>query len=258
MDIMIPIEIRKIIDNNKAWMEYSKEYYAKADFSEELIHTGLGLVGLEPSAIIKSSNTILDIGCGNGKNTYLLSRCVDGLVFGIDPVEEQINKANATYGNSKLQFICSDYQGISGYIQNQFELVTFFGSLDYICLENSFFRLLNTLTRSRSRCYIVKFHPFWTTLFGNDVGCEIEGTYFDVARGDCVTFGNTQFTRFHYSISELFARFKAYDWTLTDIFEPEPDIDHSAFAYLGYENDAVLQTRMSKFPMTIILEFERL
>ena len=92
--------------NASAWAKYAEEYNQNTSFSAQRIHTGLGLAGIDPLDVVKTSQTILDIGCGEGINTFLLSKQTDKKVVGIDPVESQIQIAKEKYTNSNLKFLC--------------------------------------------------------------------------------------------------------------------------------------------------------
>jgi SAM-dependent methyltransferase len=215
------------------------------------------LPGIAAADIVRGSSNVLDVGCGSGINTFLISQAADGVTVGADPVQEQINSAKSKFNKENLQYICSDYIGITDTVPCKFDLVTFFGSLDYIPLDTEFFITLNALTCGRARCYISKFHPIWTTLFANDVEAETENTYFDIARKDLVKFGNSNFLRYHYSLAEILSRFDNNNWHLKRLIEPKPDFSKSAFAYLGYDNDPTLSSRLQRFPMSLVLEFEK-
>ena len=244
------------MDNNiKAWSDYANEYNTNATYSSELIHIGLGLAGVSPSVIVKSSVSILDIGCGNGANTFLLSKQTSGAVVGIDPVASQIHSAIGNFARNNLEFICCEFLKISDYIANCYDLITFFGSIDYICIDAFFFDTIKRVTHSGSRCFISKFHPFWTTLYKNDVDSEMDNSYFDNERKDSVRFGVSEFIRYHYTLSDFLARFNRHGWRLMEYLEPKPDLAQSAFAYTGYEQDPILQQRLNKIPMTAVFEF---
>jgi len=246
------------MDNNaNAWSGYADEYNANATFSSEFIHTGLGLVGISPSSVVKSSDSILDIGCGNGVNTFLLSKQTGGTVVGIDPVASQIHSAIGHFACKKLEFICCEFQNISDHIADCYDLLTFFGSIDYICIDETFFGIIKNVTHSGSRCFISKFHPFWTTLYGNDIEGELDNSYFDNERRDSVRFGSSEFVRYHYSLSDFLVRFTSHGWRLKEYSEPRPDFAHSAFAYQGYEQDPILRRRLDRIPMTAVFEFTR-
>ena len=143
---------------------------------------------------------------------------------------------------------------------NQFELITFFGSIDYIALDNTFFNNLNKITANSSKCFISKFHPFWTTFFDNDVSEQNDKSYFDDSREDIVEYGKDEkysFIRYHYSIDYILNKFSAWGWSLKQYKEPKPDFQNAAFKYKDYSTDEVLVDRLNRIPMTLILEFER-
>jgi len=242
-------------DNAKAWSEYADEYNTKATFSSELIHTGLGLAGLSPSAVVKSSISILDIGCGNGINTALLAQHAQGDVVGVDPVMRQIRSATDRFAQDNLRFICCELREIPKHLSGSYDLIVLFGSIDYIKIDESFFATLDILSHSNSRCLVSKFHPFWTTLYGNDIAKEIDNSYFDYERADKVVFGNSEFVRYHYSLSDYFASFSRHGWKLMEYTEPKPDLKDASFTYENYGQDLILQRRLNKIPMTVVIEF---
>ena len=243
--------------NINSWSGYAEEYNKNASFSENMIHTGLGLPGIHPVRILKNSRSVIDIGCGTGINTFLLSKHTDGRVTGIDPVMSQIQQAKQMFNASHAEYICCSFQKLPECISGKYDLAAFFGSLDYVCLDEAFFKILDLITHSGSRCFISKFHPFWTTLYGNDTDKELDSSYFDNGRKDLVRFGSMEFIRYHYTLSEFILLFNAHHWVLSEFAEPEPVFGHSAFAYNGYDNDPILKQRLEKIPMTALFEFRK-
>lgn len=244
--------------NIQSWVAYANEYYSMAKFSQNLIHIGLALPGIDAGVVVQTSKTILDVGCGNGLNTKLMSKVNTACTVGIDPVQSQIDFATIQYSSNNLNFFCSDFHGVSTIQPAIFDLVTFFGSIDYIPLDTDFFHEINALTRSGSRCYISKFHPMWTTLFANDVDEEnSKESYFDIGRIDFVKFGKNEFNRYHYGIGEMFTLFNNGGWNLLTLSEPKPDFTNSSFKYKSYECDPLLKQRIARIPMTMTLEFTK-
>lgn len=241
--------------NASAWSEYAEEYNINTFFSTQRIHTGLGLAGIAPLDIIKTSRSILDVGCGNGVNTSLLAKQIDGEVVGIDPVESQIQIARENCEGSNVAFLCCEFQNLLKHVTDRYDLITFFGSLDYIRIDEFFFDVVDHITHLGSRCFISKFHPFWTTLYGNDVGVALENSYFENGHEDIVRFGSSEFVRYHYALSDFITRFTRHSWSLREFAEPKPELNRSAFAYKDYEYDSILQQRMNKIPMTALFEF---
>ena len=76
--------------------DYAKNSSAQEKWAVELIEK-LALDG---------SEKVLDIGCGDGKITYRLSRILsNGSVIGIDQSESMINLANNVFKNDNLSFV---------------------------------------------------------------------------------------------------------------------------------------------------------
>ena len=252
MDIMMQDNYRENIDS---WKTYLKEYSSNTAFSESLIHVGLGLPGVKASSIVKDAKRILDVGCGDGSNDIILAKDNAELVA-IDIVEGFYKASLAASQN--ITFIKSDFINykLEG---SKYDLVLFLGSLDYIPLTKDFFDKLNSITLDNARCYISKFHPFWTSLFKGDTDAMALDNYF-LNRQDVIRYGNKEpreFVRFHYSLSTLFDMFKKSGWKLSMFREPCIDYKESAFKYTMYESDDVLKSRLKNIPMTLIVEFSK-
>ena len=252
---MMQVEENNMDKNVQAWSEYADEYNANTLFSSEVVHTGLGLAGVSPSFIVKTSGSILDIGCGNGINTFLLAKQTSGSVVGVDPVSSQICSATERFKRSNLSFMCCEFQDLLNHITDHYDLITFFGSIDYIPIDEFFFTTIDRITHSGSRCFLSKFHSFWTTLYGNDVKEELDNSYFENGRRDIVGFGQSEFIRYHYTLSDFIMRFAKHGWILREFMEPKPELKNSAFGYKNYEQDPILQHRLSKIPMTAVFEY---
>lgn len=247
------------MDNNKrSWDKYSLEYSQNSTFDPNLLHLGLGMKGISPECIsINSQGNFLDVGCGDGVNTNILANYSSGKVIGIDIAESAIDIASQRYSKSNLLFLNND---IFTFESNEilFDVITFFGSLDYIKIDDEFFMHLNRLSKTNGVCFISKFHPFWTTLFNNEVDELKMDSYFENGRIDKVIYGNEKelvFERYHYNIEYLIREFKKNGWILDNIQEPAPKIAESSFSYTNYMCDEILMERMRNIPMTILLKF---
>lgn len=247
--------------NISSWDKYSPEYYQHSTFDKEIIHLGLGIRGLAASRIVLPHMRVLDVGCGDGTNTNIMAQQTDGNVIGIDVATSAVCEAQTKYKKPNLSFLCADLAAYCSMTrESKFDLITFFGSLDYLPLDEDFFGPLNLLTHIGTTCVISKFHPFWTTLFGNDVEDARKLSYFDDGRSDKVCFGAQQhyeFSRIHYSLDCLLGKFSSFGWRLKHLEEPKPDFRNSAFRYNGYDTDPILVSRLSRIPMTLVLIFER-
>lgn len=248
--------------SNSAWNEYAKEFNKNSTFDMNRIHTGLGLKGIEPNQIVQKAQKILDVGCGDGINTFLLHSVNNAYTRGIDIAASSIEDAKAKYGAIGCEFINADFFSYCKSAENEnYDLITFFGSIDYIEINDCFLHSLNSISKLSTRCYISKFHPMWTSLFGNDTDEQQVQPYFENGRIDQVPYGrNHQYllNRFHYSLSYIVELFSKNGWKLNKLQEPCPCISDSSFEYLNYSTDEVLMDRLSNIPMTVIFEFERI
>ena len=247
--------------NDLSWNEYSKEYNDLSTFDDKLLHLGLGIPGQDASLFVKSDMKVLDVGCGNGTNTHIMSRYTNEIVVGIDFAYPSIKSAQKAYQANNLIFLQYSF---CDFVQKEncsvYDLITFWGSLDYMRLNDDFFTALNKITVEKSSCVISKFHPFWSTLYDNDVDPEQGHSYFENGREDRIRYGKDrshEFIRFHYTIGYMLDRFKKYGWNISRILEPKPDFKASAFTYQDYDTDSRLMARLSRIPMTIIMIFVR-
>lgn len=246
---------------SEGWNGYAEEFNDLATFDNQNIHTGLGLKGIDPRYVVGQAENIIDIGCGEGTNTYLMHLVARSKTVGIDIATAAINKARMQYATEKCVFFNCDLKSyLEQYNGNPFDLVTFWGSLDYLRIDSTFFEELNQITKIGSRCFISKFHPMWTALYGNDVDDQIMKSYFDEERVDLIPYGNKNkvyLERIHYNISYIYNAFNENGWDLIVLQEPKPNIEDASFKYKNYDSDDTLMERMRNVPMTIIFEFER-
>lgn len=247
--------------NHDSWNGYAKEFNRLSYFDAQLIHLGLGIEGIKVTELVTQPNmNILDVGCGNGKNTFLLSQATNGQVDGIDIAKSAIDEANETYCLSNISFNVRGLYEHNKLCSIKYDLITFFGSIDYISLKSELFSTLNSLTNDSATCFISKFHPFWTALFKNDVSPSNEKSYFENGRIDEVVYGQSckfTFQRYHYTFEYLISSFKSYGWILQSLSEPKPNFSSAAFAYENYDTDEILHKRMENIPMTLVLRFTK-
>ncbi len=250
------------MDSCNAWNGYAKEFNEFSSFDTKKIHTGLGLKGINPAEIANNAKTILDIGCGDGSNTYLLHSVNHGETIGVDVASVSIDSANRNYSKYGCRFYNMDFDRCCVDFGNiNFDLITFFGSADYIKIDDEFMRKINNISHINSRCIITKFHPMWTTLYGNDIEDQNINCYFDDGRIDGIPYGTKHefiLNRYHYSISHIVSTYIKNGWKLNQLLEPKPSIKDASFEYKNYNTDEVLMERLSAIPMTIIYEFERI
>lgn len=242
--------------NLEAWNQFDRVYFENSVISKSDFHYGLCIGGERHYHILPclTDLKVCDVGTGCGENAfYLATRCKS--VVGIDPSGFFIHLAQKQFAaQNNLSFVQSDFFSHSGC---QYDLITFIGSLDYIELSDLFFQKLNSISTIGTKIIIGKMHPLWTSLFKHELDELKLHSYFQ-ARSDIVSYGETSFYRWHYSFSDIVNLFKNNGWALFHLSEPFPVKKTECPFYMknAFE-DSVLQSRMKKVPMTLILGFSR-
>lgn len=81
--------------------------------------------------VIRKSDKILDIGCGDGLITSKLAQATDAAVIGTDISEQMISHASKVYANhTNLTFMCMDASRNT--FKNEFDLITSFNALHWV------------------------------------------------------------------------------------------------------------------------------
>jgi len=108
-------------------------------------------------------NTVLEIGCGTGKNTvWLLQKA--SFVTAVDFSEEMLNQAKQKLKKEletgKVNFIRADITKAWSFVKEKFDLVTFSLVLEHLKnLEDIFEKVANSL-KTGGYMYIGELHPF--------------------------------------------------------------------------------------------------
>lgn len=114
-------------------------------------HNELALWGLS-HIDFSISKTILDIGCGGGKNiSNLLSLAPAAQVFGIDYSEASVKKSKKTNSNNILRGRAKVVQGEAEnlpYPEDYFDVVTAFETIYFWNVEKAFTEVFNVLKKS--------------------------------------------------------------------------------------------------------------
>ncbi len=99
--------------------------------SEFQYYHALNLVNVHS---FKGNENILDIGCGDGKITYQLSKKVpNGKVIGIDPSSSMIKLASKLFPNDKIKNLEFKISSTEDYLEeNMFDIIVGFNSIHWI------------------------------------------------------------------------------------------------------------------------------
>lgn len=111
---------------NKKPLKWDSEFYKEHASSQE--ERALSII---KSISFKNDDHILDIGCGNGKITNLLSKKVgNGFVIGIDISENMISQAKKDFVNENLTFFVMNAE--SFHFSNKFNYIFSFNALHWV------------------------------------------------------------------------------------------------------------------------------
>jgi trans-aconitate methyltransferase len=123
--------------------DYAKHSSVQYEWAQELLPT-LNLQGTE---------SLLDIGCGEGKVTYLLASCLpNGHVTGIDSSEDMISSAKQSFPESKhrnLTFLLKDVRSLD--FENRFDVAFSSAALHWVTYHMSFLKRVSRSLKKSGR-----------------------------------------------------------------------------------------------------------
>lgn len=111
------------------------------------------------------NSSILDMGCGTGRFTFLLEKYTKNKVCGIDISANmlEIAKTKANNNNSNVKFIKGDIQHLSTYTNEKFDFA--FSSTTFHYVENleKMFSQINKLLNKGAACIFSVIHPVYSS-----------------------------------------------------------------------------------------------
>ncbi len=104
-------------------------------------------------------DTIIEIGCGTGKNTeWLLEKA--NLLIGMDFSEEMLSQAKQKIKSPKVQFVLSDITKEWNLRDESADLISCSLVLEHISDLNFIFKEAYSKLRNGGRFYVCELHPF--------------------------------------------------------------------------------------------------
>lgn len=91
------------------------------------------------------NNICLDLGCGVGYGTFLLSKAVKN-IMGIDISKKAVNYANSKYGASNCQFMIYDGLHVN-YVDESFDVIVSFQVIEHVDNDINFIKEVYRLLR---------------------------------------------------------------------------------------------------------------
>jgi ubiquinone/menaquinone biosynthesis C-methylase UbiE len=108
---------------------------------------------------IISFNTVLEIGCGTGKNSeWLLQKAEQ--ITAVDLSGEMLSKAKEKIQSDKVEFIKADINSDWDFTQKTFDLVSFSLVLEHIENLDHIFKEVYKKLNDQGYVYIGELHPF--------------------------------------------------------------------------------------------------
>jgi ubiquinone/menaquinone biosynthesis C-methylase UbiE len=147
---------------------------------------------------------ILEVGCGTGKNTDLLSQVGDRLVA-LDLSAGMINLARAKVQSSRVQFVMADVSQPWPCVAETFDLVVCNLILEHIEDLNPVFAEAQRMLRSGGRLFLSELHPFR----------QYQGTVANFQRGE----SRIEIPAFVHHLSEFIQTAKVNDLSLLELRE---------------------------------------
>ncbi len=142
---------------------------------------------------IKEGDVVLDIGCGVGYGSYILSKKA-GKIIGIDDSQEAIDYANKYWLNENIEYKCQDVFGIKG----QYDIIVALELIEHIKDTEKLFQKFNQWTKkylfltvphiSINLKTASKYH--WRHFSEEDIKKYIKSINFSIEKLKLVKFGH--------------------------------------------------------------------
>lgn len=98
---------------------------------------------------IKEDDSVIDLGCGNGKNTHIIAEKTKGLVVGVDLSSSMIQKAQSDYQRGNLHYCEGD---MTHFTSNQkVNKVTALCSISWVSEQEKVYKNIATLLQPKGQ-----------------------------------------------------------------------------------------------------------
>lgn len=98
---------------------------------------------------IKENDSVIDLGCGNGKNTHIIAEKTKGLVIGVDLSPNMIQKAQSDYQRGNLHYCLGD---MTDFTSNQkVNKVTALCSISWVPEQEKVYKNIATLLQPKGQ-----------------------------------------------------------------------------------------------------------
>ncbi|CAN5274063.1 hypothetical protein BH10ACI1_BH10ACI1_28880 [soil metagenome] len=195
------------MDNQQAYNIWAENYDSVENKTRDLEARAL-------REMVKPENdlTILEIGCGTGKNTEYLQTIAKKLI-GADFSAEMLEKAKAKITAKNIEFVQFDLRKTWDFAGNSFDLITCSLALEHIENIDFIFGQAHKVLRVGGKFYIGELHSFKQYL-GSKARFDTESGVFEL---EC----------FVHHISEFFEVAKKNNFEVVELKEWFDDFDNT-------------------------------
>ena len=188
-------------------MNNQEAYNVWADNYDTVHNKTRDLEGIALRAMLKNNtfNSILEIGCGTGKNTEWLLTKAHHIIIGVDFSNEMLNKAKKKITSENVVFRQIDIREKWDFNKKKFDLITCSLVLEHIDNIDHVFQQAYTVLKKGGLFYIGEFHAFK----------QYQGSK---ARFDTAT-GVFELKCFVHHVSDFFQAAKNNNFTCIDLQE---------------------------------------
>lgn len=196
------------MNTRKAYDQWSEQYDSNVNRTRDLEGIALRQVLEE-----KNFRSVLEIGCGTGKNSQWLVNRTDTLVAA-DLSEEMLAKAKEKLAGYAVEFYQADINMPWDFTDKTFDLVTFSLVLEHIENLDFIFQQASNKLKNGGMIYLGELHPFK----------QYSGSKarFETKEGQMIV------PCFTHNISDFTESAKKYGFEIKDIQEFFDDDDHTS------------------------------
>jgi ubiquinone/menaquinone biosynthesis C-methylase UbiE len=142
------------MDTDRAYDTWSEQYDANQNKTRDLEG-----VALRQILVNFNFGTVLEIGCGTGKNTqWLATKATE--IIAVDFSNKMLEKAREKNVGNNVRFIQTDINLPWDFAHHQFDLVTCSLVLEHIENMGSLFDKISSVLRAGGIFYMGELHPF--------------------------------------------------------------------------------------------------
>jgi len=208
----------------KTWESVSKRWIAFSD-NQDIHREHLNTPAFLSCLPDLSGKDVIDVACGIGDNTNLLSK-MDCRITGIDFCDEFIDVANKRYSSEKTKFICMDAEKMS-FADNSFDIAVSFMALMDMEKPESVMKEVFRVLKNEGLFFFSIIHPCFCPPEKNYVEkagkyAKEVGAYFDVGQ-HTKKFEGFQTYRYHWTLGMWIDYIIQAGFCLQSIIEPRPD-----------------------------------